>query len=363
MADEILRTGENLTLAGGGATHETQTVEVGANGAVQLPQGFSFGTAEFSQAGPDLVMTAPDGRQVVVQDYFASETPATLQTPQGGELVGATAARLAAANTPAQFVQAGAAGAGDQPIGQVQTITGSVTAIRANGEKVELSEGDPVFKGDILQSSANGSVGVVLADETTFSMAENGRMVLDEMVYDPSTQEGNISMSVLQGVFTFVSGQVAKVDPDAMSLKTPVATIGIRGTQVGVNLGDAADGTPKLDVVLMEERDGFVGEVIVSNSAGIQILNLPEQGMRITRIDVAPPPPQVMSRAEVRESFGSSLDHLPQSVGSGNNYKASTGQQTQNQQGNPANFETAAGGNTGRTDEFTTAAAPKAGDA
>ncbi len=356
MADDILRTGENLTLAGGGGTQDAQTVEVGGDGAVHLPQGFSFGTAEFSQAGPDLVMTAPDGRQVVVQDYFASETPATLLTPQGGELVGATAARLAAANTPAQFVQAGAAAA-DQPIGQVQTISGSVTAIRANGEKVELSEGDPVFKGDILQSSPNGSIGVVLADETTFSMAENGRMVLDEMVYDPSTQEGNISMSVLQGVFTFVSGQVAKVDPDAMSLKTPVATIGIRGTQVGLNLGDAADGTPKLDVVLMQERDGFVGEVIVSNSAGIQILNLPEQGMRLTRIDVAPPAPQVISHAEIRQSFGSSLDHLPQSIGSGNNYKASTGQQTQNQQGNPANFETAAGGDAAAQDEFAVASA------
>ena len=231
---------------------------------------------------------------------FASENPAKLQTPQGGELEGGTAARLAAANTPAQFAQA-AAGAAEQPIGQVQTITGTVTAIRANGTKVELSEGDPVFQGDILQSGAGGSLGIVLADETTFSMAENGRMVLDEMVYDPSTQEGSISMSVLQGVFTFVSGQVAKVDPDAMALKTPVATIGIRGTQVGVNLGEDG-GQPKLDVVLMEERDGFVGEVVISNQAGIQILNLPDQGTRVSRIDAPPPEPRVMPRTEIREN-------------------------------------------------------------
>ena len=170
MADDILRTGENLTLAAGGG-HAATSVEVGADGAVHLPEGFNFGTAEFSKAGPDLIMTAPDGRQVIVEDYFASENPAKLQTPQGGELEGGTAARLAAANTPAQFAQA-AAGAAEQPIGQVQTITGTVTAIRANGTKVELSEGDPVFQGDILQSGAGGSLGIVLADETTFSMAE-----------------------------------------------------------------------------------------------------------------------------------------------------------------------------------------------
>jgi len=299
MADNILRTGENLTLANGGG-REATSVEVGADGAVRLPEGFNFGTAEFTKAGPDLIMTAPDGRQVIVEDYFASETPAKLQTPQGGELEGATASRLAAANTPAQFAQA-APGAAEQPIGQVQSITGTVTAIRANGTKVELSEGDAVYQGDILQSGTDGSVGIVLADETTFSMAENGRMVLDEMVYDPSTQEGNISMSVLQGVFTFVSGQVAKVDPDAMSLKTPVATIGIRGTQVGVNLGEDA-GVPRLDVMLMEERDGFVGEVVISNNAGIQILNLPDQGTRVTRIDVAPLEPRVFSRAFARSA-------------------------------------------------------------
>src|SRR5690606_29421423 len=134
MADDILRTGENLTLANGGGG-EVQAVEVNPDGTVQLPQGFSFGSAQFAQDGPDLVMTAPDGRQVVVQDYFASETPATLQTAQGGELAGATALRLAVANTPAQFAQAAPAGS-EQPIGQVQSITGSVTAIRANGEKV-----------------------------------------------------------------------------------------------------------------------------------------------------------------------------------------------------------------------------------
>ena len=357
MADDILRTGENLTLANGGGGGAT-SVDVGADGAVHLPAGFNFGTAEFTKAGPDLIMTAPDGRQVIVEDYFASENPAKLQTPQGGELEGATAARLAAANTPAQFAQA-APGAAEQPIGQVQTITGTVTAIRANGTKVELSEGDAVYQGDILQSSPNGSVGIVLADETTFSMAENGRMVLDEMVYDPSTQEGNISMSVLQGVFTFVSGQVAKVDPDAMSLKTPVATIGIRGTQVGVNLGEEG-GAPKLDVVLMEERDGFVGEVVISNNAGIQILNLPDQGTRISRIDVAPQEPRVMPRVEVRENYGHSLDHLPQNVGTGNNYqqKGTVPGQRTDAGSDVAGFQTAAGPGAGgaaaaaATDEF-----------
>jgi VCBS repeat-containing protein len=321
MADEIIRDDENLTLADDdGAGGQSITVEVGADGAVMLPEGVNFGTADFAQSGSDLILTGPDGTQVVVEGYFDSESAPMLRTPGGSELPGETATHLARVLSPSQEVAQAAPSADAQPIGQVESVTGTVVAIRANGERVELQAGDPVFQGDVLQSGEEGAIGIVLADETTFSMAENGRMVLDEMVYDPGTQEGSISMSVLQGVFTFVSGQVAKVDPDAMTLKTPVATIGIRGTQVGIDLRDTGTGEPDLRVVLMEESDGFVGEVVISNAGGIQILNLPDQGSSVSSATSAPAEPRVLQRSEIRESYGEALDSLPTAVGTGNNY-------------------------------------------
>jgi len=342
MADEFTRDDENLTLADGdSAAGQSTTVEVGADGAVMLPAGINFGNAEFGQSGSDLVVTAPDGTEVVVEGYFDQESAPMLKTPGGAELAGDTATHLARVLSPTQEVAQAAPTADDQPIGQVESVTGTVVAIRANGDRVELEAGDPVFQGDVLQSGEEGAIGIVLADETTFSMAENGRMVLDEMVYDPGTQEGSISMSVLQGVFTFVSGQVAKVDPDAMTLKTPVATIGIRGTQVGIDLGENADGTPDLRVVLMEESDGFVGEVVISNAGGIQILNLPDQGSTVSSADSAPTEPRVFLRSEIRESFSDALDALPTAVGTGNNYGANE-EETREQEEQEENEEAAA---------------------
>ena len=166
---------------------------------------------------------------------------------------------------------------GAQPIGTVDTIAGTVIVTHVDGSQEELEPGSPVYQGDVLETGPEGAVGVTLADQTNFSMAENGNMVLDEMVYDPVTQDGSIAISAIEGVFTFVSGQVAKTDPDAMTLSTPVATIGIRGTQVGVDVGEDDQTT----IVLMEEADGFVGEVIVSNAGGVQILNQPFQGTNI----------------------------------------------------------------------------------
>ena len=90
------------------------------------------------------------------------------------------------------------------------------------------------------------------------------------MIDAPATQEGSGGLSILQGVFTFVSGQVAKTDPDAMTLDTPVATIGIRGTQVGIDVDPEGGG---MNVVLMEEADGFVGGGVIANAAGVQVRN------------------------------------------------------------------------------------------
>ena len=199
-------------------------------------------------------------------------------------------------------------GAEGQPIGTVDTTNGSVVATRIDGTKVELEPGSAVYQGDVIETAGGGSIGVTLADQTTFSMAENGEMVLDEMVYDPATQEGAISISAVEGVFTFVSGQIAKTDPDAMTLDTPVATIGIRGTQVGLDVGEGQD----TSVLLMEEADGFVGEVVVSNAAGVQILNTAFQGTQISSATTAPVESFTVDKSQMLQQFGGALQHLPQ---------------------------------------------------
>ena len=96
-----------------------------------------------------------------------------------------------------------------EAIGKVETLEGEVTVTRADGTQDRLAVGDPVFQGDEI-ATGNGSLGVTLADQTTFSMAAHGQITLDEMIYDPSTQEGTIAFSVTEGLLTFVSGMVAK---------------------------------------------------------------------------------------------------------------------------------------------------------
>jgi len=207
-------------------------------------------------------------------------------------------------------------GTDGEAVGSVENVAGTVWATRLDGSRVELAVGDPVYQGDILESGEDGAVGILLADETTFSMAESGRMVVDEMIYDPVAQEGSVSLSVIEGVFTFVSGQVAKTDPDAMTLDTPVATIGIRGTQVGLDLSDGEN----LGVVLMEEADGFVGEVVITNDSGAVVLNTVNAFTQIAGSNASPLPVQILETDDVIEIFASALKRIPKTHDNQNDF-------------------------------------------
>jgi Ca2+-binding RTX toxin-like protein len=314
----------------GSGDAESVTLNAGDGESISLPEDFPLTDAEFSNNGDDLVLTGPDGEQITVEDYFAQENPPQLTTPDGAEVSGDMVVELSG-GAGDEMVSAGTdeagggsivdsenviAGTDGEPIGTVENISGTVYAVRTDGTRVELEEGDQVFQGDILESGPDGAIGVLLADETTFSMGEEGRMVLDEMIYDPGTQEGSVSLSVLQGVFTFVSGQVAKTDPDAMTLDTPVATIGIRGTQVGIEIPNGED----MQVVLMEEADGFVGEIVIQNDAGAQVLNGANQFSVVRSYDVQPLAAQQITEAQMVENYSQALEHLPLIHGNQNDF-------------------------------------------
>ena len=75
-------------------------------------------------------------------------------------------------------------------------------------------------------------MGLVFLDKTTLSLSDGGKMILDELIFDSSTGAGSMAVNMVEGAFSFISGEIAKTGPDAMTIETPVVTMGIRGTTV-----------------------------------------------------------------------------------------------------------------------------------
>ena len=107
-----------------------------------------------------------------------------------------------------------------------------------------------VYRGDVVQTAANGAVGISFTDGTAFNISSNAPMVLNEFVYDPKGKQNSTLISLSKGTFTFVAGQVAKTGD--MKIDTPVATMGIRGTTPHVEISD--DGTVAFSTLIEDHR-------------------------------------------------------------------------------------------------------------
>ena len=146
------------------------------------------------------------------------------------------------------------------PIGKILTVTGSVTVEHASAVIVQASVptsaigqakvGDPVYRGDMIQTGADGTLGIVFTDGTSFNISKNARMELNEFVYDPNSQSNSTLFNLSKGTFTFVAGKVAKSGD--MKVNTPVGTMGIRGTAPHVEILD--DGTVKFSTLIEDNK-------------------------------------------------------------------------------------------------------------
>lgn len=146
-----------------------------------------------------------------------------------------------------------------KPIGKVVTATGAVTIEHVNAIVVQaalgnrnggVKVGDPVYLGDIVQTGADGRLGITFADGTAFDMSSNARMALTEFVYDPNSKSNSTFFSLTKGTFTFIAGKIASTGD--MKIDTPVATMGIRGTTPHVEI--SADGTVKFSTLIEEGK-------------------------------------------------------------------------------------------------------------
>src|SRR6266404_3337223 len=221
--------------------------------AVTIPDAHLLFTADFQRKGPDLVLTGEDGHKILVPDYFRHEKQPDLVSPEGALLSASLVELLSGSATPGQYAQA-AAPVAPQPIGRVETVSGSATVTR-NGIAVDLNVGDLVFQGDVVQTRSDSTLGIGFADGSAFSLKENARMALNEFVYDPNSTANSALINLVQGTVSFIAAQVAKTGN--MRVDTPTATLGIRGTFVTVSVS-SVDGHTVASLGM--ETDSTTGE-------------------------------------------------------------------------------------------------------
>jgi len=141
---------------------------------------------------------------------------------------------LATALTALAFA-APAAAATD--IGQIKTSRGEVV-IERSGQTLPGGVGARLQAADVIRTGTDGTVGITMSDNSLLSAGPNSIMALDRYAFDTTTSQGQFDTTLRKGSLSVVSGRIAKQSPDAMTVRTPTAILGVRGTEFAVSVGD-----------------------------------------------------------------------------------------------------------------------------
>jgi VCBS repeat-containing protein len=239
--------------------------------AITVPDAHLLFSGDYHKSGSDLIIS-DDLHRVVVSNYFHGDKRPALVSPDGAPIDPKVIDALAGHT---EYAQAGNAPAA-KVVGHVAKMTGSASVVR-NGVTIDVQNGDAVYQSDVVQTGSGSTLGLVLSDGTTFNLSAGARLMLNDLTYDASSTSNSALFTLVQGAASFVAGQVARTGD--MKVGTPVATMGIRGTAVVLDI-DAIDGRVSISVV--DQHDGTVHAVQVFNAQGIQIGTVTSNGTSLT---------------------------------------------------------------------------------
>ena len=188
-------------------------------------------------------------------------------------------------------------------IGDVILHEGNANIERTDGEDVDAKKDLDIFQYDTVKTG-KGKVAIGFIDDTRVDVTQHSKLIIDEFVYDPNTKTGSLSLKAALGTVRYASGQIAKTSPTNVQIKTPTATIGVRGTDFSMTIDEVGSST----IILLPSCDTngncFVGEISVESDAGMVIMNQAFQATVVDTISSRPLKPVIV---DLEESFINNL--------------------------------------------------------
>jgi hypothetical protein len=133
-------------------------------------------------------------------------------------------------------------------IGVAAAIVNQVEGVSGSNSR-SLAVGSDVFAHEHIRTSAASTAQLLLLDKTSVSIGPRADLLLDSFVYDPDKGAGKVVINATQGAFRFITGSQ---NPRNYTIKTPVATLGIRGTVLDILITGNPTVGYSLTVILVE---------------------------------------------------------------------------------------------------------------
>ncbi len=123
------------------------------------------------------------------------------------------------------------------PVGRVVWVKGNLKATMVNNEQRLLQKTSVIYLQDVLTTDATSQAQIVFTDGSLITFYPNTKFEIAKYAFDPSKKKGSVGsyfMNLIEGGFRTITGLIAKGNPKDYQVNTPVATIGVRGTDYAV---------------------------------------------------------------------------------------------------------------------------------
>jgi hypothetical protein len=176
---------------------------------------------------------------------------------------------------------------------------GGISEIRGNGEitRVDSSEAltaelnSDIFSYDDVRTG-KGRLAIQFLDDSVVKLTEHSKLIIDEYIFDPDPNKSKMALNMASGTARFITGKLGRINKQNISIKTPTATIGIRGTDFTTTVDELGRSL----VILLPDEDGTSsGEITVTTASGVEILNEPFQATMVSAWETPPTRPVTLA--------------------------------------------------------------------
>ena len=173
-------------------------------------------------------------------------------------------------------------------IGNITELNGTGRVVR--DETFQASLALDINSYDNVQTS-NGRLGITFLDDSQVRLTEHSELIIDEFIYDPDPSKSKMALQFASGTARFITGKLASIDKENISIQTPSATIGIRGTDFTVTVDELGRSL----IILLPDDDGLPsGEIVVATAMGQVVLNKPYQATTVSMFETKPTNPVIL---------------------------------------------------------------------
>ena len=176
---------------------------------------------------------------------------------------------------------------------------GEISELRGNGEVLRKDQSDKllaktalgIFSFDDVRTG-NGRIGITFLDSTIIRLTEHSKIIIDEYIYDPDPSKSKMALKMASGTARFITGALGKIDKQNIKIRTPSATVAVRGTDFTTTVDELGRSL----VILLPNPDGSSsGEITVETMAGIEVLNQPFQATMVSMSESPPTKPVTLT--------------------------------------------------------------------